>query len=576
MLPGKDMIAPIAAGSSGPSAGYPALVARVVASLVASRMRGAAGIIFVALLCLLPGIATTPPVDRDEPANAVASRQMLVAGDLLTIPVPAEWTAARGPAIYWVQAGAVMLFGGGEDAPMWVYRVPSLLAGIAAALLTWWAALAFRRPRAAFLAGLTMAACLMLAGEARVARPDAIFLPALILAQGSLARLWLAEDGRKRDWLHIGLFWTGLAAAMAASGFLGPLIVVLTIAVLCTSDRSARWLRRLSPIAGVSWLLILVLPWLLATNVLGNGRPFLAGFSGWDAVTGFFAPPRGFNPPPGFYLLLFFLTFWPGAAFVGLGVSRFLDNLRRPVVLFGLAWCVPFWLLCEAARVKFPDLVLPAYPALALLAGAAIDEAAIDLSGRLRRIIAAGPVGVPLIFLVVVPLLLFLIDGTIPWLGLVFLFAAIAIGYFGWRQLLAGDTLSAFATSLGAALVLYFGVFGVMLPSSPALDTSRRAVALAANVAGCMEPELAAAGYIEPSLRFLGGDRTVLGASGGAADFLAGAGCRVAIVEAAANEAFLSRAEDIGLQVRERGRLQGYAVPRGRFVTLILYTAAKS
>jgi len=504
---------------------------------------------------------------------AVASRQMLEAGNMLSIPAPAGAAVARGPAIYWVQAGTLRMFGAGADTPIWIYRIPSLFAGVAAALLTWWTALLFGRPRAALLAGLAMAACLAVAGESRVARPDAIFLPALILAQGALARLWLAEKPGTRDWLHIGLFWTALAASMAVEGLLGALIVALTAVALCVADRSISWLRRLAPVAGIVWLLILVLPWLATTQVVGTGRPFLVGFFGWDAIASFFQSPDDFNLPPGFYLILFFATFWPAAAFVGLGASRFLDELGRPAVRFALAWAVPFWLLCEAANVKFPDTILPAYPALALLAGLAIDEGAIDLRGRLRRIIAAGPIGVPVILLVLLPVLLFLIDRTIPWLGLLILVVAAGIGYFGWRQLLSGNAACAFVTSLIAAVVLYFGVFGWMLPGSPALDVSRRAVALASTVAGCPDPELAGAGYTEPSLRFLAGDGTVLGAGNGAADFLAGNGCRVAIVDAGVNEAFLSRAEDIGLAVRERGRVEGYAVPRGRFVTLILYTA---
>jgi 4-amino-4-deoxy-L-arabinose transferase-like glycosyltransferase len=566
------MTTPIAAGPAGRD-GYSALIQRLVANLAASRLRSAVAIAFVALLCLLPGFVSTPPVDRDEPAFAVASRQMQATGDFLSIPTPTGTTAPRGPAIYWVQAGALKLFAGDADSPIWIYRVPSLIAGIAAALLTWWTALAFVRPRAALIAGLAVAACLMIASEARVGRPDAIFLPTLILAQGALARLWVADESGRRDWLHIAIFWTALAATMAVSGLLGLLVVALTIAVLSVTGRSVHWIRRLAPVAGVGWLLILVLPWLLTMNVAGNGRPFLIGFFGWDAVTGFFAPGNGFNPPPGFYLILFFLTFWPAAAFVGLGVSRFLDDLRRPIVLFALAWSVPFWLLCEAASVKFPDIILPAYPALALLAGFAIDESKIELSGRIRGVIAAGPIGVPVIFLLVVPVLLFLIDGTVAWLGLLLLLAATVIGYFGWRQLRGGDAMSAFATSVGAAAVLYFGVFGVLIPGSPALDTSRRAVAAATSVSGCSEPEIASAGYTEPSLRFFGGDETLLGAGGGAADFLAGTGCRVAIVEAAANEAFLSRAEDVGIAVQERGRIEGYALPRGRFVTLFLYTS---
>jgi 4-amino-4-deoxy-L-arabinose transferase-like glycosyltransferase len=299
-LAGEQKIAPIAAGSGGRGRGYAAFVDRLIASILGSRARSAAAIALVALLCLLPGFAAMPPVDRDEPTFASASRQMLAAGDLTSIPTPPGASAARGPAIYWLQAGVLQLFGRGAEASIPVYRIPSLVAGMAAALLTWWAALAFGRARAALFAGLAMAACLMVAGEMRVGRPDAILLPALILTQGALARLWLAKDGIKRDWIHIALFWTALAATMAADGLLGLLVVVPTVALLCAADRSLSWLRRLAPLAGIVWLLMLVLPWLLTIQAVGTGRPFLVGFFGWDAIASFFARPDNFNPPPGF------------------------------------------------------------------------------------------------------------------------------------------------------------------------------------------------------------------------------------------------------------------------------------
>ena len=551
---------------------YAALVERGFAALAASRLRSALAIVVVALVCMLPGFTATPPVDRDEPNNAIASRQMVESGDLLSIPVPAGVTPARGPAVYWLQAVAVQLFGGGSSAPIWVYRLPSLVGCIAAALLTWWTALAFGRPRAALFAGLALAASVMVVAEARVARPDAIILPTVILAQGALARLWLAFDAERRDWLHIGLFWTAVAASMAAGGLIGVLIVVLTVIVLSVAARSTRWLRRLAPAAGVVWLLILVAPWLVATKTVGLGPPFPVGFSGWDAITSFLARPREFNLPPGFYLVLFFGTFWPAAAFVGLAGTRIIDDRNRPLILFALGWSVPFWLLCEAARIKFPDTILPAYPALALLAGFTVDQGPINLSGRLRRAIAAGPVGVPIVFLVVLPILLFLVDGTVSWVGVALLAIATVIGYLAWRQLLAGGAQTALATSLAAAAVLYFGAFGVMIPSSEGLDISRRAVMAATSIAGCPNPEVAGAGYTEPSLRFFAGDSTRFGSGDNAADFLAAGGCRVAIVEIDANTAFLSRADDIGLGVAERGRLQGHDFAEGRPATIILYT----
>ncbi len=386
--------------------------------------------------------------------------------------------------------------------------------------------------------------------------------------QGALARIWLADDDR-RDWRHVFLFWTGLAGTFAAGGFSGLAVVLLTIIAISTAQGSARWIRRTVPVAGVVWLLVLVLPWLVNVGTVGGGRSFAIGFLGWDAITSFFTRPRDFSVPPGFYLLLFFASFWPAAAFVGLAVTRIFDDLKRPIVLFALAWSVPYWILCEAAPVKFPDTTLPVFPALALLAGFAVDEAAVNLKGRLRQVIALGPFGLPVILLIVLPVLLLLIDGYVSWIGVLVLLVAVVLGWLAWRQLLSSAILASFATSIAAAAVLCFAVFGILIPSSPGLDLSRRAAAAAAELAGCPDPQIAGAGFAEPSLKFIAGDATWLGAGGDAADFLAGGGCRVAVVEAGSNELFLLRADDIGLKVTQRGRLDGHNFAKGRLATLL-------
>lgn len=550
---------------------YAARVERFVATAVGSRWRSAVTIIVVALVCMLPGLLFVPPVDRDEPNIAIASRQMLDSGDLLTIPVPADVVPARGPGVYWAQAISAAIFGG-PDASIQAFRVPSVIAAIAAALLTWWTALAFGRPRAALVAGVSMAASLILVAEAGVARSDALMLAWLVLTQGALARVWLAQEG-KRDWPHIFLFWTGLGGTLATGGFTGLAVVLLTIAVISIAQGSFRWIGKLAVVAGVIWLLILVVPWFLSVKTIGGGSDFRTGFFGWDAVESFFTRPRDLTLPPGFYLFIFFGAFWPAAAFVGLAVTKVFDELKRPVVLFSLAWLVPYWILCEAAPVKFPDTILPVVPAFALLAGFAIDEAGTNLKGKLRRVIAAGPFGIPVIFLFLLPGLLFLIDGGVSWIGVLLLLAAAVIGWFAWRQLLSGATLASFATSVVSAIVLCFAVFGVLVPSSPGLDLSRRAVAAAKAVAVCPDPQIAGAGYTEPSLKFIGGDKTWLGAGGDAADFLAGGGCRVAVVDATTLDLFLSRADDIGLKVSQRGRLNGYDFAKGRAASLTIYTA---
>ena len=49
---------------------------------------------------------------------------------------------------------------------------------------------------------------------------------------------------------------------------------------------------------------------------------------------------------------------------IGLGIAR----AKEPAIRFLLAWAGSWWLVCEAVPTKLPQYVLPAYPALAILA----------------------------------------------------------------------------------------------------------------------------------------------------------------------------------------------------------------
>src|ERR1700704_298987 len=90
-------------------------------------------------LCLLlypPGIASTPPLDRDEARFAQATRQMLETGDFLRIRFQAEARNKKPAGIYWLQAAAVSSFSTAASEAIWPYRLPSLIGALAASLLT--------------------------------------------------------------------------------------------------------------------------------------------------------------------------------------------------------------------------------------------------------------------------------------------------------------------------------------------------------------------------------------------------------------------------------------------------------
>src|SRR5439155_5398245 len=92
----------------------------------------------LAALCLLlymPGLASIPPLDRDEARFAQASRQMLETGDFLRIRFQDEARNKKPAGVYWLQAAAVAAFSTPASVAIWPYRLPSLLGAMAAVLL---------------------------------------------------------------------------------------------------------------------------------------------------------------------------------------------------------------------------------------------------------------------------------------------------------------------------------------------------------------------------------------------------------------------------------------------------------
>src|SRR5260221_13818383 len=99
-------------------------------------MRPYALLVGVCLFLYLPGISAIPPLDRDEARFAQATRQMLQTGDFLRIRFQDEARNKKPAGIYWLQAVSVSTLSSPAATAIWPYRLPSLLGGMAAVLLT--------------------------------------------------------------------------------------------------------------------------------------------------------------------------------------------------------------------------------------------------------------------------------------------------------------------------------------------------------------------------------------------------------------------------------------------------------
>src|SRR5690349_5947416 len=98
------------------------------------------------LLCLiawLPGFFALPALDRDESRFAQASKQMIETGDYIDIRFSTVPRYNKPVGIYWLQAASTRVLGAPPYNRIWTYRLPSLLGGMLAVLLTFWCARAF-------------------------------------------------------------------------------------------------------------------------------------------------------------------------------------------------------------------------------------------------------------------------------------------------------------------------------------------------------------------------------------------------------------------------------------------------
>jgi 4-amino-4-deoxy-L-arabinose transferase-like glycosyltransferase len=531
------------------------------------------------LLCLglyLPGLVHLPVTDRDEARFVQASRQMLETHDLIAIRFQDEARNKKPAGIYWLQAASVALFSDAESNAVWPYRVPSLLAAIAAALMTFGMGARLVGRKAAFIGAGLLAASLGLGIEAHLAKTDAVLLAFITTAQLALARIYLDAKSGLRAPLGIALlFWAALAAGILIKGPVAPLVAALTVVALTISERRARWLRDLRPIAGIVLLLLIVLPWLIAISTATQGQ-FLSDSLGQDFLGKLIGAQESHGAPPLYYLVLLMISFWPGTLFLGPAIAWGWQQRRADAERFLIAWGVPFWIVLELVPTKLPNYLLPVYPALALMIGAALvaSEQRFASWRKLDRVIIAlwtlTTIGLA-IALAFVPLRYgpgALGGGAV---------AALVALYFGQRLL--RQAWRGFAPALAtracvmALLVLAVG-FEFVAPALDALWLSRSAAALVASAGVPRGVPVAIAGDAEPSLVFLLGTNTKLVSAGAAADYLAGTSTARALVETRSETEFMAALAAHKLKPQALGTVAGLDYSNGHGMRLTLYSAA--
>jgi 4-amino-4-deoxy-L-arabinose transferase-like glycosyltransferase len=470
---------------------------------------------FLIVLCLalsLPGIASLPVTDRDEARFAQASKQMLQSGDYVDIRFQDSPRHKKPIGIYWLQSLSVAAFSSPEAKEIWAYRLPSFLGILACVLLTWWAAGSLYGRQNALLAAVLLAAAVGVNLEARLAKSDAVLLACIILAQGALGRLYLAREMGGGSKTVAALFWIALGLGTLIKGPVAPAVALLTILPLAIYDPDKSWLRGFHFAWGVPLFLLIVLPWFVAIGISSGGE-FYQRSLGQDFLAKIQLGQENHWGPPGYYLILFWWTFWPGAlvATGGAGLWLWRNRMHRRA-LFLLAWIIPFWLVLEATPTKLPHYILPIYPAIAIGAAWVLRE--VTIPGTISRLAYKQAAGIWLFVAILQVVFLIILhtkfrETPSPWL----FFLAVPFFVTAWLTVRAAwieRFHAAVLTGVVSALLLYVAAFRVVLPNVDAIWPSQQIAHVAQILRPCTTTPFMLTRYREPSAIFLLGTQTRL------------------------------------------------------------------
>lgn len=565
----------MAASASSSSSPFSSVAGALFSFAERSHGRACALLLLVAAALFAPGFASLPPMDRDEPRFAQATRQMLETGDAVAIRFQGEARNKKPVGIYWMQAAVVEAAEAmgvpAARATIALYRIPSLAGAVLAVLLTYAAGVAFTTRRAAFVAAVLLASTILLGVEARLAKTDAVVAATVAAAMAVLARAWFNRDepGFRLGWGAVLAFWVAIGVGILVKGPITPAVPLLAAVILAWSDGSAGWLRRLRPWTGLLVVLVVVLPWFVAIG-LKTGGAFFSEAVGQDMLAKVGSGQEAHGAPPGTYLAAFLATGWPLAPFLLLALP-FAWRLRRdPGVLFCLAWAIPMWLVFEAVPTKLPHYVLPLYPALALLVGLAAERQALALSGWAPRLVMGWLPALALVLLAVVGVGLARFEGVVPVVAVLLLLAALGFAVLAWVKAMAAETGSAALAATATAILVAWGVYAAAVPLVSIVRISPR-LAAAAMAAPCSPTGYATAGYREPSLVFLTRTDLAMTDGPGAAHFLEGGACRIAFVEKRLEEAFIATTIQDGRAPRLLSRVDGVNLNGGRRLDIGVY-----
>ncbi|MGE3470716.1 MAG: glycosyltransferase family 39 protein [Vicinamibacterales bacterium] len=311
---------------------------------------------------VLPLVMPVPLMEDDEGLHAAIAVEMVEGGDWVVPRLMGEPFLDKPILYFWMQAASLSAFGRSEFA----VRLPGTLMALAGAAATGWLAWQLAGPLAAWWAALCYATMLLPYAVSLAPLHDLVMVPLAALAVGAFWRVHHATS------LAGAAGWTAMAGivlglSMLGKGLTGAGLVGVGMAAWMAWTRTWTWRLVASAAVALAMAGAIAWPWYAAMEAATPGylhyfflERHIGGVAGEDQ--------RHAGRPFWYYAPILVAGAWPWLV----------DAARRSPARGGLgerlvwAWLVADVVLLSASGSKLATYLLPAFPALAILAGQAI------------------------------------------------------------------------------------------------------------------------------------------------------------------------------------------------------------
>ncbi len=341
-------------------------------------------VLAVGAVVLLPGTATLPLIDRDEPRFSRATVEMIERGEWVVPYFNEAYRFDKPVLTYWLMRAGYAVAGQGELGA----RLHAVAAALLVALWLLWTGRRHGRPGAAGVAAVGWLTCVQVLIHGRSAVADMPMVLSVAAALGACYELLHATPARPVRWQM--LLSLALAAGFLAKGPIAWLVPLLALLI----HRFAFWRkplpwRRLGLLWGLPLALVLIGAWGIPALVKTGGAFWDVGMEKHVVERGLKSFNGQFVVPVFFYPLAALASLFPWIAWAGRAYPVVRAD-ATPWTRFLLSWLLAPYLIFALYSTQLMHYVLPAFPAFFLLLGDALVVPAPEARGRVWFRIVIG------------------------------------------------------------------------------------------------------------------------------------------------------------------------------------------